>query len=135
MPSQESPISAVLVIETDESSLRLIGHMLEGTVVTVHLADRLHEGLRMIETHMPDVVLLGIEGAGDFKLCAWMKDRRKLIGIPLILFGGGYGTLSQETLEQCGAAGFLPKPFKRQQLVDAIQGVIRLRSRARPNRH
>jgi CheY-like chemotaxis protein len=65
-----------------------------------------------------DVMMPGMDGAFA---AGMFRDEPELQGIPIVLFSA----MPQEELAaaaaEVGAAGFLPKPFKRDELIDLVR--------------
>jgi CheY-like chemotaxis protein len=113
----------VLAIDDNADALQLLGRYMVGTAYlfaglrdplrAIELADRLQPLLIML-----DVMLPGIDG---WEVLARLREHPRTRGIPVII----YTVLPQEQLAlSLGAAGFLRKPVKREDLLALLEGLI-----------
>lgn len=123
---------AVLIIDDNADALQLLGRYLVGTgyvfaglrdpLQAIELADRLQPLLIML-----DVMLPGIDG---WEVLARLREHPRTRGIPVII----YTVLPLEQLAlSLGAAGFLRKPVKREDLLALLDGVTSHRPAAGPS--
>ncbi len=121
---QQQPLPRVLLVDDDESLLRLMTIRLEGEGYAVTCAEDGQEALKLINTHAFDVVLsdLRMPGMDGLSLFEQMIGLRK--DIPVILMTA-HGTI-QDAVEatQRGVFGFLTKPIDNDQLRGLLEKAV-----------
>jgi putative nucleotidyltransferase with HDIG domain len=118
-PSQK-PSARILVVDDDDQFRPALEMGLEDRGFLVACANGAEEAKKLLNsTEKFDAVVSDIQmpGTNGIELLKWIKANRPL---PVILMTGFTEML--ETLEaaQCGATGFLSKPFKHEDLVAAL---------------
>ncbi len=114
----------VLIIDDDQDILESTGSILAAEGFEIHSADSVEQGLEMIESVVPDVVLLDIvfpeSALGGLEAARTMKARHPRL--PIIAFSAVNReyTLSF-TGEKIEADEFLVKPVRPETLVQAIR--------------
>lgn len=123
-PMNSKPV--ILAIDDDPASLALIEVILKRQSCTVLTSRSAIEGLRLIHTHRPDVVILDDvmpdQHGGD--LCFALKQDPLYSQIPIILFSAGMRVRDPAYLKQTGADSALLKPFLPKELISAIESVM-----------
>ncbi len=114
----------VLIIDDDLDILDTTGVILEDEGFEVHTADSVEQGMGLIETLAPDVVLLDIvfpeSTTGGFEAAREIKA--KFPRLPIIAFSAVNREYSLTfTREQIQADEFLTKPVYASTLVQAIR--------------
>ena len=114
-----------MLIAEDETLIRLdLRRLLEaaGLDVCAEATDGL-EAVALAVAHRPDVILLdvkmpkldGVEAARQI-----LADR----AVPIVMLTAyGYGELISRALD-AGVVGFLVKPFRERELIDAVRGAV-----------
>lgn len=115
---------SVLIVEDDESlrrilvkHLRVRGFSVQEAASAELAVEALADGLR------PDLVVLDVNLPGE---TGWDLLRRPLLaaaGSPPVVIASAT-TISPRRLEEFGVAGYLPKPFPLDTLVDTIERLI-----------
>ena len=75
----------------------------------------------------PDVILLDYympDGSG-YDVCRALKNNAATRHIPVVMLGGSYKNFDERMARQAGADGVVVKPFKTDQLLQAIEGALR----------
>lgn len=124
-PMNSKPV--ILAIDDDPASLALIEVILKRQKCDVLTSRSAIDGLRLIHLHRPDVIILDDvmpdQHGGD--LCFALKQDPVYSQIPVILFSAGLRVRDPAYLKQTGADSALLKPFLPQELVRAIESVLR----------
>jgi two-component system KDP operon response regulator KdpE len=115
----------ILVIDDDPAFVRLVEQVLTQGGYEVFTAASGKEGLRLLFTHQPDIVLLDVvmPEMDGWQTCSRIRD---ITDIPVIML-----TAQKNTEEdivrglECGADNYLIKPVGRRELVGRVQAVIR----------
>ena len=109
----------ILVIDDEEDFLEWVATGLSNENFEVITAENGRAGLKLLETHQPDLVIVDlylpdIEG---FDVCQQLKSNVNTKHIPVILVTGVFKNITAiDKGYQCGADDFLIKPFSYEQL-------------------
>lgn len=82
------------------------------------------EGIRLIETHSPDVVILDISLADGHGL-DFLKEIRKFSDVPVIIVSVKADEVSRVKGLELGADDYITKPFSHTELLARIRAVLR----------
>lgn len=118
------PSRSVLVVEDDESlrrivtqHLRRLGFEVVESASAEDAAHALAEGIR------PDAVLLDVNLPGDTGWDLLRGPALRDAGAPPVVITSA-GSVSPKRLAEFGCAGWLPKPFPLETLVDTLERLI-----------
>jgi CheY-like chemotaxis protein/phosphoribosyl 1,2-cyclic phosphodiesterase len=111
--------SLIILIVDDDEDLRILARkalMRTGHVVIE--ADNGEEGLRLVESHKPNLVLLDLNmpGMDGFEVLRRLRARENGRSLPVIVLTAFGDEESARTSFQFGATDFLAKPFSPPQL-------------------
>ncbi len=111
----------VLVVEDEQAILKILGIKLRVSGYSVITAHDGEEGLQLLDSARPDVLLLDIilPGMNGLELLEELRSRSRL---PVIVFSARPEN-GQEAL-RLGADNFLAKPFDVDELVKTIDEVL-----------
>lgn len=106
----------ILIVDDDASISRMLQDLLIGEGYAVVSANNGREGLRAVEAHSIDGILLDLEmpvmdGWTMLDELRWRND-----DVPVIVMSGGVPAASMRGLMREGAQGFLMKPFQLEEL-------------------
>lgn len=115
----------ILIIDDDPVFLRLVEHVLTQQGYEVLKADGGQEGLRLLFTHKPDVVLLDVvmPKMDGWQTCTRIRD---ISDIPIIMLTGEHK--AEEDIVRgldYGADDYLLKPVRNRELVARVRTVLR----------
>ncbi len=113
----------VLVIDDDESILEAISFILEDASFTVATSLKGDETYSKIAEFSPDVIILDVlmSGIDGRTICTQLKKQDDTKQIPVIMISAHPS--AKETVIQCGANAFLPKPFNTDALLSLVNTV------------
>lgn len=114
----------VLYIEDNALNRTLITRILEGfSGIEVHCAETGEEGLAVIDTFQPDVLLLDIQlpGIGGHEV---LRAVRRKMTIPIVVFSADAMPDEVATLMGDGATDYLTKPLDLLQFKQCLAGLI-----------
>jgi CheY-like chemotaxis protein len=116
----------ILVIDDDPDILEVVQAILIGQDYRVQTSLN-GACLQRLESDQPDLILLDVllQGEDGRELCQQLKGREQTRHIPVILFSANFA--ANESIAACGADGFLPKPFRRRELLDLVASRITAR--------
>lgn len=132
-PEPDEPARPVVLLVEDNADMRAcLRKHLAGSYEVVE-ATRGDEGLRLVQTQVPDVVVSDImmPGLDGYALCRAVKSHPETDFIPVILLTARIDTPSRiEGLED-GADDYICKPFDPAELRLRIRNLLRARARLR----
>ena len=121
----------VLLVDDDESLLRLISLRLESGGFTVDAVESADIALARIATRKPDVVVTDLRMAGMDGMTLFRQIRETSPTLPVIILTA-HGTIADAVAAtQQGVFGFLTKPFNSRELLDLVSAAA---ASARPER-
>ena len=123
------PGGQILAIDDDSDALALLHQVLTSAGYQVRLADSGESALRAVAADPPDLILLDVHlsGIDGFEVCRRFKARADTRQIPVILLSGTGG--QAEVLEglRLGAADYIVKPFRAEELLARVAVHLSLR--------
>lgn len=118
--------SRILIVEDEESLLKLESILLStrGYKVT-GVSDGL-AALREIEQNRPDLILLDImmPGIDGFEVCRRVKENPDTRSIPVVMLTAKKSFADQTRGVEVGADAYLTKPFKSGKIIEIIEGLL-----------
>jgi two-component system cell cycle response regulator DivK len=115
-------MKAVLVVEDNEFNMKLVRLILNDAGYTVLEAESAEDGLRLAREQRPPLVLMDIHLPGMDGIAAARELRAdpatcemRLVAITASVMKG-----DRERIIAGGFDGYLGKPFRRQELLDAV---------------
>ena len=116
----------VLVIDDEPDIVYMVKVILRSAGCDVSTASGVKEGVAMIDSQAPDLVLLDLrlsDGDGMEVLDA-MRASGKVDSIPVIILSAHATPATSEKAMAAGAKGYITKPFIAGQLVDAVNAQL-----------
>ena len=116
----------VLVVDDHEVVRRVIQHVLQPLALDVIEAADPQTALELAQTYRMDLLLLdtNLPGMDGFALMKRLKALPHLAAAPMIILSSRGGADDEIRALEAGAAGFLSKPFRTQELRDAVLRAI-----------
>lgn len=120
----------ILVVDDDEDILVVIQHLLTTRGFDVHTHSIGVEVPEIVKFYQPDLILMDILlfGKSGTDIC---KELKHIHNIPILLFSAN--TKRGKAFAECGADGYIQKPFDIIELINTINSHIE--SYARPVQH
>lgn len=117
-------MARVLVIDDDRSISLLLGEGLASEGFTVEVAETGEDGLRHLEQHGADIVLLDVmlPGINGFEVLRRLRGRWT---VPVIMLTAKGDDIDRIVGLEIGADDYLPKPFNFRELVARIHAILR----------
>src|ERR1700679_3962834 len=118
------PRKKILVIDDDKKLTALLKSYLTPFGMEVDAAYEAKEGLSLLKSRGPDLVILDVmlPGKDGFEVC---KEIRKSSKVPIIMLTARGDVTDRVVGLEIGADDYLPKPFEPRELVPSIQTVLR----------
>ena len=129
-PGQTSPGGRkplrVLVIDDDAATLDFVTALLKAANCEVHAAEGGEAGLRLAAAVSPDVVVLDVmmPHMDGYMVCRLLRDDLATSHIPVIMLTGADDPALNRKAYAAGAQACVPKPFRREGLIAAMQAVV-----------
>ena len=110
----------ILVADDDPAIVDVLQILLEDQGYEV-LSTLNAEGIEALVQKKPDMVLLDIwmSGVNGKDICIRIKANENTKHIPVVMFSANRDT--KEIAMECGADGFITKPFEINELIELIQ--------------
>jgi DNA-binding response OmpR family regulator len=127
VPPRDGQKHSVLVVEDDADLLKLVGEILRTAGFAVRFARNLGELKTELNTGTPpDLVLLDVQlpDADGFEILESLRGNPRFASLPVVMMTGrsqGHHVARGLTL---GADGYITKPFRMSQLVNAVNAVL-----------
>lgn len=114
----------VLIIDDDAKLNALLENYLADFDLHTVAAATPADGLRALQAHRPDLIILDImlPGMSGFDLC---RAIRRTSSVPIIMLTARGDVADRIVGLELGADDYLPKPFEPRELVARIQSVLR----------
>ncbi|WNK00393.1 response regulator [Thalassospiraceae bacterium LMO-JJ14] len=116
----------VLIIEDDEDLRPVLAGILRASGFSVTDVNEGVAGLQAAEAHPPDIVISDIVMEGMEGIAAIMALRKLMNDVPIIAISGSQRYLASS--EKLGADAVLLKPFTRETILDAVNGLLARRT-------
>jgi DNA-binding response OmpR family regulator len=122
--NNHGPKKQILIIDDDQKLTELLKSYLTPFEMNVLTANHPTEGLSLLKTRRPDLVILDVmlPGKDGFEVC---KEIRKSSKVPIIMLTARGDVTDRVVGLEIGADDYLPKPFEPRELVARIQTVLR----------
>jgi CheY-like chemotaxis protein len=108
----------ILVVDDESTTRRLVHFILKPMGVEVLEAGDSQAALEMVQTVVPDLILvdLNLPAVDGFTLIEQMRRLDHLAQVPLIVFTARNRRDDEDRARALGTSGFLNKPFSTQEL-------------------
>ena len=136
------PKFSVLIIEDEKNIQTFMGKVLKRHDYQVLYADTGKQGLEMIRSRCPDLILLDL-GLPDMDGCSIIRDVRTWASTPIIVISARTAEREKVAALDLGADDYITKPFGTSELLARIRASLRHSNRLltdstfyiRPYRH
>ena len=115
----------VLVVEDDRKILSLIQTVLESDGYQVLTAQRGQQGVLMLTSHVPDLVLLDL-GLPDMDGEEFIRLTRRTSAIPIIVLSARTEEQDKVSALDLGANDYVTKPFGAAELMARLRASLRI---------
>ncbi|QBR03737.1 response regulator transcription factor [Paraburkholderia pallida] len=118
--TSESNTSIVYVVDDDESMRQSLSNLLSSVGLRVEVFESSQQFLAFPKLDVPSCLILDVRLRGESGLTFQQNLLRTGLTIP-ILFMTGFGDMEMSVKAmKAGAVDFLPKPFRQQDMLDAV---------------
>jgi two-component system, chemotaxis family, response regulator PixH len=118
-------MNTILIVEDTPSQLELISHYLQESGYAVIGVTNAKDAVEKAISQQPDLILTDVvmPGMSGFELCRTLKRHPETAQIPVVFCTSKAQKIDRIWGLRQGADAYITKPFTREQLVDALQGV------------
>lgn len=120
--------TTILVIDDEESILNLVAIILGKRGYTVAKANNAFEGMELVASLNPQLVILDYMMAGMNGLESLSRIKTGFPDTYVIMFTGKGSEEIAVALMKAGASDYILKPFNNQNLIDRVENVLRIRA-------
>ena len=115
----------ILVVEDDRSILSMIQTVLDTNGYQVLTAQRCQQGILMLTSHMPDLVVLDL-GLPDMDGAEFIRVARRSSMIPIIVLSARSDEQDKVSALDLGANDYITKPFGTGELLARVRASLRI---------
>ena len=115
----------ILVVEDDRSILSMIQTILDTNGYQVLTAQRCQQGILMLSSHMPDLVVLDL-GLPDMDGEEFIRVARRSSMIPIIVLSARSDEQDKISALDLGANDYITKPFGTGELLARVRASLRI---------
>jgi len=115
----------ILVVEDDHNILSMIQTVLDTNGYQVLTAQRCQQGLLMLSSHVPDLVLLDL-GLPDMDGEEFIRTVRRSSMIPIIILSARTEERDKVSALDLGANDYISKPFGTAELLARVRASLRI---------
>lgn len=114
----------IAVVDDESTVCKALMRLLRSAGYDVITCESGAELLRSLDSRLPDCAVIDIQMAAmdGYQVVAQLQKRES--HIPAILMTAYEAENDEQRARQCGAAGFLRKPFGDDQLIDMIEAAL-----------
>ena len=115
----------ILVVEDDRNILSMIQTVLESNGYQVLTAQRCRQGIPMLSSHVPDLVVLDL-GLPDMDGEEFIRITRRSSMIPIIVLSARTEEKDKVSALDLGANDYITKPFGTAELLARVRASLRI---------
>ena len=126
MDKQPENFKSILVVDDDESHLMMVRQMLLSKGYSVLAASTGEEGLQIVKSQKPDLVLLDVimPGIKGRDVCKAIKEDEETKDIPVVFLTAKDSEDDIAAEIEVGASAHLTKPVDPSQMIQTIEEVL-----------
>ncbi len=118
----------VVIVDDDEFIRRIIDRVLtRAGFMTAH-AGTGKDGLALIESFSPELVVLDIFMPGDYdgvEVCRRLRENNRYHGMVIVMISAGDQRRESQRSIEAGADIFIPKPFSPRYFLEQVKVLLR----------
>lgn len=118
----------ILIVDDEVDVVEVVEMLLETEGYKVLKAYNGKEALDMLETVVPDLVILDImmPEIDGVEVCRRMRDMDEMSDIPIVMFSAKLSAIDKKDSFDAGADGFITKPFNARGFIAGIKTYLEL---------
>lgn len=116
----------ILIVDDDPGVRSLLQTSFGKTNFSVQTAENGSDALRKAQATRPDLILLDLvlPDMDGFSVCESLKKHRQTRSIPILVLSGLGNELCCLTALECGADGYIAKPFHLPHLITQVNKLL-----------
>ena len=116
----------ILLVDDEPSIVKMVGKRLEVEGFEVLIAMDGQAGLSKAQADHPDLIILDLmlPKLNGYEVCTMLKQDSRYQKIPILLFTAKTQEKDEQLGRECGANAYIRKPFRAQELIEQIRGLI-----------
>lgn len=114
----------ILCVEDDRSVSSMLSAMLDAHQYEALTADRCVQGLMMLRSHVPDLVILDL-GLPDRDGLEFIRTARRDSAVPILVLSARSTEKDKVTALDLGANDYVTKPFSTAELLARVRAALR----------
>ncbi|MEA5574604.1 CHASE2 domain-containing protein [Calothrix sp. UHCC 0171] len=117
----------ILIVDDDENHRSLLTNLLQEIGCRIMEAFEGQQGLELATKYQPDMILLDLAmpNMDGFELMVHLQANPQTRNIPIIVSSANVFEENRQQSLQAGAAAFVPKPLQVDELLNALQSVLK----------
>ena len=127
-PPLSGPSKTILVVDDEADIRKILNRVLSSKGYAVIEADRGLEALRLVKSHMPDLILLDamLPEIQGFEIARRVKSSQKYAHIPIVMVSAVYKgwRYAEDAKQSYGVDAYIEKPFRIQDVVAAVEAAL-----------
>ena len=114
----------LIAADDEQDLLTLFEVSMKAKGYTVGISTNAKNLWALLRRKLPDVLFLDIQmgGVNGGELCQQIKKKKETAGIPIVMLSANDNV--EEIAKQCGADGFVHKPFKTEKILQEIERIL-----------
>ncbi len=116
----------VLVVEDEPSIVESLSFLMKQAGFDVRIAGDGTTALRMMESEIPDLVLLDVmlPRRDGYDVCRAIRDNRKFDAVRIVMLSAKGRELDRRKGLELGADDYVTKPFSTRDLVERVRALL-----------
>ena len=116
----------ILLVDDEPSIVKMVGKRLEVEGFDVLIATDGQDGLDKARAQSPDLIVLDLmlPKLNGYEVCTMLKQDARYQKIPVVLFTAKAQEKDEKLGMECGANAYVRKPFRAQELLEKIRGLL-----------
>jgi DNA-binding response OmpR family regulator len=121
-------LKKILIVDDEVDVVEVVEMLLETEGYNVLKAYNGKEALDMLETEIPDLVILDImmPEIDGVEVCRRMRGMDEMSDIPIVMFSAKLSAIDKKDSFDAGADGFITKPFNARGFIAGIKTYLEL---------
>ena len=116
----------ILLVDDEPSIVKMVGKRLEVEGFDVLIAMDGQDGFTKAQAESPDLIILDLmlPKLNGYEVCTMLKQDTRYQKIPIVLFTAKAQDKDEKLGMECGANAYVRKPFRAQELLEKIRGLL-----------
>jgi DNA-binding response OmpR family regulator len=119
-------VPTILIIEDNQETARILELSLKREGYQIIIALDGLRGLELAQAQPPDLILLDLmlPGIDGFEVCRRLRANLATANLPILILSAKTQEADKQLAAQLGANNYLAKPYRRAELLAAIQALL-----------